>query len=101
MKKMSEQEKLPETGVEETKASKADKPAKASKKKPGVFSRIARWFREMKSELKKVQWPGWKQTWNNTLTVIVCVILVGIFIWVFDWLARLIVEALLDLAGKM
>ena len=92
---MAEQEKLPET-----KAEKAAKPAKPAKKKLGFFGKIARWFREMKSELKKVQWPTWKQTWNNTLTVIVCVILVGIFLWVFDLLARWIIDALLALAGK-
>ncbi len=89
---MSEQEKLPEA--------KAEKAAKSAKKKPGFFGKIARWFREMNSELKKVQWPTWKQTWNNTLTVIVCVILVGIFLWVFDLLAREIIDALLALAGK-
>ncbi len=98
---MSEQEKLPETKAEETKPAKADKAGKAAKKKPGIFSRISRWFREMKSELKKVQWPTWKQTWNNTVTVIICVLLVGVFLWAFDWLARLIVQALLDLAGKV
>lgn len=73
---------------------------KKSEKKPGFFARIGKWFRDMKSELKKVQWPTWKQTWNNTLTVIVCVILIGIFIWVFDLLAREVVRALLALAGK-
>ena len=87
---MSEQEKQQQTKPE-AKASKAAKPAK---KKNGFFSRVARWFREMKSELKKVQWPSWKQTWNNTLTVIVCVILVGVFIWAFDWVARLVIRAL-------
>ena len=87
---MSEQEKQ----QPEVKAEKAAKPAKAAKKKPGFFSRVARWFREMKSELKKVQWPTWKQTWNNTLTVIACVIIVGIFLWAFDWVARLIIQAL-------
>ncbi len=91
---MSEQEKQLET-TKETK----DKPAK-KKDKPGFFARVARWFREMKSELKKVQWPTWKQTWNNTLTVIVCVILIGLFIWVFDWVAHNVVMALLNLAGK-
>ncbi len=97
---MTEQEKLPENQAQAAKAAKADKPAKAAKKKPGFFAKIARWFREMKSELKKVQWPTWKQTWNNTLTVIVCVILVGVFLWVFDLVARLIIDALLALAGK-
>lgn len=92
---MSEQEKLPETKAEGT------KPAKAPKKKNGFFSRVARWFRELKSELKKVQWPSWKDTWKNTLTVIACVILVGIFLWCFDLVARWIVGALLDLAVSL
>ena len=89
---MSEQDKLQQTKGSEPKAPKAAKPAK---KKP---NRIARWFREMKSELKKVQWPTWKQTWNNTLTVIACVIFVGIFLWVFDGVARLVIQALANLA---
>lgn len=90
---MSEQEKQLETKAE--KAPKAAKPAKKNGNK------IGRWFKEMKSELKKVQWPTKSQTLNNVLTVIVCVIVVGAFIWIFDGLARLIVEALLDLAGKV
>lgn len=74
---------------------------KAPEKKPNVFvrawKRITRWCREMKSELKKVQWPTRSQTVKNTLTVIVCVIVVGIFIWVFDGLAGAIVRALIHL----
>lgn len=69
--------------------------------KPGFFARVGKWFRDMKSELKKVQWPSWKDTWKNTLTVIACVILVGIFLWVFDLAARWIVGALLDLAVSL
>ena len=56
-------------------------------KKPGFFARIGKWFRDMKSELKKVQWPTKKQTINNTLIVIACVIVVGIFITLFDFVA--------------
>ena len=73
-----------------------DKKAKKDEK-PGFFQRVARWFREMKSELKKVVWPTPKQTVNNTVIVIVCVIVVGIFIWVFDALASGIIAALIDL----
>ena len=93
---MAENEKLEKSGAD--KAAKKDKPEKKSK--PGIFARIKQWCKETKAELKKVQWPTWKQTWNNTLTVIVCVILVGIFIWVFDLLAHQIIMALLGLAGK-
>ncbi len=56
-------------------------------KKPGFFARAGKWFRDMKSELKKVQWPTRKQTINNTLIVIACVIVVGVFIALFDFVA--------------
>ena len=96
---MSDNEKIEKTGAD---AQAASKPAKVDKKakkdeKPGFFQRVARWFREMKSELKKVVWPTPKQTVNNTVIVIVCVIEVGIFIWVFDALASGIIAALIDL----
>jgi preprotein translocase subunit SecE len=42
--------------------------------------RIARWFRETKSELKKVVWPTRKQLINNTAIVLSMVIAVGIVI---------------------
>ena len=51
---MSENEKI--DGME-PKAEKTpkEKKAKAADKKPGFFARLAKWFRELKSELKKVQ----------------------------------------------
>lgn len=65
--------------------------AEATNKKPNFFvrtgRRIAKWFREMKSELKKVVWPTGKQLLNNTLVVLVAVILVGVILFAFDWLA--------------
>ena len=46
-------------------------------KKPNIFVRmgtgLSRWFREMKSELKKVVWPSGKQLVNN----IVCLFDLG------------------------
>ncbi|MEQ2442257.1 preprotein translocase subunit SecE [Pseudoflavonifractor intestinihominis] len=98
---MSENEKIEQAGQADAAKSapaKADKKAKDEKKsKPGFFKRVAKWFKEMKSELKKVQWPGWKQVAKNTGIVIACVIVVGIFIWVFDALANAVVQALLNL----
>ena len=99
---MSENEKL-----EQAADQAADKPAKtdkkkdvkADKKKPGVFARIGKWFKDMRSELKKVQWPTRKQTVNNTLIVIACVIVVGIFIWIFDYIATNAIELLIALLG--
>ena len=62
-----------------------------------TWKRICKFFRELKSELKKVQWPTAKQTVNNTLIVILCVVIVGIFIWIFDALASQIIKALISL----
>ena len=75
--------------AENEKAVQASKKDKKSDKnaKPGFFARVGKWFRDMKSELKKVQWPTRKQTVNNTLIVIACVIVVGIVIALFDFVA--------------
>ena len=56
-----------------------------------------RWFREMKSELKKVVWPSGKETMKNTGTVILCSLIVGAFIWIFDAVAVLAVDTLIGL----
>ena len=60
-----------------------------------VFGGIARYFRELRSELKKVVWSTPKQVLKNTLIVIICVIFVGVFIWVFDFVARFGIDALI------
>ena len=96
---MAENEKL-----EQTTPSGSDKPAKAKKdkksdQKPGFFARIGKWLKEMKVELKKVQWPTRKQTVNNTLIVIACVVVVGIFIWLFDLVANKGIGLILSLLG--
>lgn len=74
--------------------------AEASKK-PNIFvragSRIKRFFRELKSELKKVVWPTKKQVINNTLIVLLCVLVVGVFIWVFDAIAGLVINGIISL----
>ena len=56
-----------------------------------------KWFREMRSELKKVVWPDCKTTAKNTGTVILCSLGVGVFIWVFDAVAVLAVKTLVGL----
>ena len=93
---MAENEKLEQTAkVNSDKADKAKKDNKKSDKKPGIFARAAKWLKEMKSELKKVQWPSKKQTINNTVIVIVCVLVIGAFIWLFDFIAQGAINILL------
>ena len=56
-----------------------------------------KWFREMKSELKKVVWPTGKRTMKDTATVLLCSLCVGVCIWVFDAVAMLAVKSLIGL----
>ena len=69
-------------------------------KKKNWFARawgsVARYFRELRSELKKVVWPTPKQVAKNTLVVIACVLVVGVFIWLFDFVAQLGIDALIN-----
>ena len=58
---------------------------------------LGKWFREMRSELKKVVWPSKKQLLNNTGVVVVCSIFVGAFIWIFDAVGSLFVQGLISL----
>lgn len=67
--------------------------------KPGFFKRVAKWFREMKSELKKVVWPTRKDLFNNTLVSVVVMIISAIVLWGFDMLASGLVHALINIAG--
>ena len=59
------------------------------------FKKIFKFFKEIKVELKKVVWPSWKQTKNNTLIVIICVLLIGLVIWVLDFLFGIGAKSLL------
>lgn len=56
-----------------------------------------KWFREMRSELKKVVWPNGETTMKNTGTVLLCSLAVGAVIWIFDAVAVLAVNTLIGL----
>lgn len=75
------------------------KPAekKPAEKKPGVFARLKKYFRDTKSEVKKVAWPTKQQTINNTGVVIACIVVVGAFIGVLDAIFTYGLQALLKL----
>ncbi len=58
-----------------------------------------RWFREMKSELKKVVWPNKKTVIKNTGIVLACSAAIGVCIWVFDYVAASGLNLLLSAFG--
>lgn len=53
-------------------------------KKPGKFSasvkNAGKFFRDVKSEIKKIVWPTLKSVFKNTGVVLVAIIISGIFI---------------------
>ena len=57
------------------------------------------WFREMKSELKKVVWPNKKTVAKNTGTVLLCSLAIGACIWLFDFVSVSAVQIIMNLAG--
>ena len=76
--------------------------ADKTEKKPGFVARmkgfganIAKFFRDTKSELKKVVWPDAKTTAKNTGTVLLCSVAVGACIWIFDGVAMLLIKTLI------
>ena len=61
-----------------------------------TWGKVRRYFRELRSELKKVVWPTAPQVLKNTLIVGACVLVVGVFIWLFDFVARFGIDALIS-----
>jgi len=78
---------------------KAVTAVKKDDKKLGFFQRIVKWFREMRSELKKVIWPTGKQLFNNSLVSVVVMLVSALVLWGFDKLASGLVHALIQLLG--
>lgn len=73
----------------------------AEVKKENWFKRtlgsVTKYFRELKSELKKVVWPTPRQVMRNTIIVAACVLFVGVFVWLFDFVAQVGINALIGL----
>ena len=61
-------------------------------KKPSLFSRVKRFFKDIRGELKKIAWPSKKQVINNSTVVIVVVIISSIGISLIDYFFGLIVR---------
>lgn len=63
-------------------------------KKPGFFAKLGVIFKEMRSELKKVNWPTWKVAATSLLTVLVVVLVFLIIVMGFDYLASWLLSLL-------
>ncbi len=65
--------------------------AKKTKKSP------IQYFKEVKSEFKKVSWPSRKQVFNNTVVVLTTIVVSGVAIWAVDLLFNFIWKTMLSM----
>ena len=67
----------------------------ADEKKPGFFKRIAsgikRFFKDTKSELKKIVWLSRKTVLNNTGVVIIVLVISSVGIGIIDFIFNALV----------
>ncbi len=87
---MAKKETDPKAAKEAAKAAK-----KAEKKKGG----LKKYFRDMRSEIKKVVWPSRKQVVNNTGVVMTVMAVTGLFLFAIDTGLAAVIKALLSIGS--
>ena len=70
----------------------ADKNAKYT-----IPQKVVRFFKDYKSEVKKIVWPGWSEVVKNTGIVLVMCAVVGALIWLVDWGLGNLIQLILGL----
>ena len=75
--------------AESSKAAKKAEPEKAvakaeKNKKPGFFKRIANWFGDVKTEMRRVTWPSPSELRNYSVAIIVMLVVFGLILWLVD-----------------
>ncbi|XOQ44849.1 MAG: Protein translocase subunit SecE [Clostridium sp.] len=77
--------------------------ADKSGKKENVFVRmgknISKFFRESKSEAKKMVWPTPQSVFKNTGVVLVTIIVIGLFVFGLDTLLVNLLGLIMNVAG--
>jgi preprotein translocase subunit SecE len=70
------------------KPAKSEKPAKTPKasksSKPNVFKRLGQYFKDVRSEMRRVVWPNRTEIYNSSVVVIVTLVVFGIGVALLD-----------------
>mgnify|MGYP004499611615 FL=1 len=72
-----------QAALKKEEASKAVSKAEKNKK-PGFFKRIANWFGDVKTEMRRVTWPTKDELKSYSVAVIAMLIVFGVLIWLVD-----------------
>ena len=98
---MADEKKVTDAEVAEKKAKKTEKKAK---KTPSKFSPknigkgIARFFKDLRGETKKIVWPDAKMVVKSTGVVLATVLILGAGVWVLDFATSGAITAVMNAA---
>ena len=76
-----------------------EKKKKTSDKSVRKQNKVAKWFRDLRSEVKKVVWPSKKTVINNTTVVLVSVVLTSAFVGALDYGLMKLIDFLYNYGG--
>ena len=91
----------------EVAAKKAKKTEKKAKKAPSKFSPknvgkgIARFFKDLRGETKKIVWPGPKMIVKSTGIVLASILVLGAVVWIIDFAVSGGISALNSAANEV
>ena len=100
---MADEKKVTDAEVAEKKAKKTEKKAK---KAPSKFSPknigkgIARFFKDLRGETKKIVWPDAKMVVKSTGVVLATVLILGAGVWILDFAVSGGISALNNAANE-
>jgi len=77
---------------------KASAPAVTSNKEPGMFDRLQQFFADIRSEMKKVNWPTKDEVKSMTQVVLVALLILAIIVAAYDWIFLRVVQLILLLS---
>ena len=92
-------EKNVNTAAEEVKEPSKPAEKKAKAKKPNLFKRLGKFFKDTAGEMKKVVWTPKAEVFKNTKLVIATVVVVAVIIAVLDFGSSWIINSIAGLIG--
>jgi len=70
----------------------------AANKEPGFIERIQQFILDVRSELRKVNWPTKDEVKSMTQVVMVALLILAAIVAVYDWIFLRVIQALLLLS---
>jgi len=67
-------------------------------KEPGFFDRIQQFFVDVRSEMRKVNWPTKEEVKSMTQVVMVALLILAAIVAVYDWVFLRVIQLLLLLS---